>query len=303
MLPWFAAAALAECPEGRVDRKRVQAPLAAAEQAFARMDEVGFAAAHADAAALLACLAEPADEILAVAWHRHEALVAFLAGDEAATVRSLQAATRVYGGDALPRELAPPGTALRALYEDAWRDVPTGTEPLPSERTAWVDGRRGQDRPGQLPALIQLADDRGRVAWTGYVQAGAALPAASTLVAPGPAERARGLHWGVEVGLPIGGRVEWTLANEYVEAVALRVGANGSVGGVRGLQVAVAGEVPFRGRWQFEPSAGFLVGNGSGGLVALAAQYDPPGAFQLNLGLGLMLAGVPLADINAGWVW
>jgi hypothetical protein len=248
-----------------------------------------------------------------VSLHIHQALAAFLDGNEPETVESLQAATRVYGGDALPSRVAPSGTALRDLYDDAWREIPRDTETFGSPKgfTVYVDGKKTTTRATRTAILLQIEDAKKNITYTGYLRPGEPLPVNITDAPVGDDGQSKGFHFGVEAGLPTGVRVEYHLGTEYVESVALRVGGNVVPTGF-GLMVAAAVDVPIgSGPWDFEGTAGVFVGSVGPFLIGGAAQYDPSGPFQLNLGMalsgndtfGVFLFDSPMADINAQWVW
>ncbi len=304
----LASLAHAACPDGeRTRASTLASAMARGEAAFAEMDEAAFLRAHAEVRAVFECLGERLDEREVVSLHVHEALAAFLDGNETATVESLQAATRVYGGDALPSRVAPAGTALRTLYDDAWHDTPREREPFSVGRrmVAYVDGKKGTERPVRTATLLQI-ESQGDLVYTGYLRPADPLPSElSGEVARDDAQR-EGVHFGVEAGLPLGARVEFALANNYLECVAIRVGGNVNVSGP-GLMIAGAVDVPMgESDWDFEATGGAFIGNVGPYLLGGAAQYDPSGAFQLNL--GLMITGVstfdhPMLDINAQWVF
>lgn len=308
MMLLLATLALADCPSGeRTRASALASSLSRAETAFAEMDEAGFLRARAEVRAVFECLGERLEPHQVVSLHVHEALAAFLDGNETATVESLQAATRVYGGDALPSRVAPAGTALRTLYDDAWHDTPRESQPfVAAKRTVvYVDGKKSTSRPVRTATLVQV-ESGGSLVDTAYLRPGEALPASVGEGSVVATQERTGVHVGVEAGLPLGGRVEFALANNYVECVAIRVGGNVNTAGP-GLVVAAAVDVPMgESTWDIEATAGVFIGAAGPYLVGAAAQYDPDGAFQLNL--GVLISGVstfshPMADINAQWVW
>ena len=211
----------------------------------------------------------------------------------------------MYGGDALPSRVAPSGTALRDLYDDAWHDIPRDTETfaIPKRTTVYVDGKRTTSRPLRTAALLQLEDSDGKLLYTGYLHPDDPLPPEITEGADAGPTSQTGVHFGIEAGLPVGVRLEIALANNYIECFAIRVGGNVAFSLGPGLMVAGAVDVPLgTGPWDFEGTFGGFLGIQSSYLVGGAAQYDPEGAFQLNLGAHYTLVG-PMADSNAQWVW
>ncbi len=309
MMLLLASVAYADCPSGeRTRASALVSSMSRAEAAFAEMDEAGFLRARAEVRAVFECLGERLDPEEVVKLHVHEALAAFLDGNEVATVESLQAATRVYGGDALPSRVAPSGTALRTLYDDAWHDTPRETEPFMAAKktVVYVDGKKASARPARTATLVQVESQGGSLLETVYLRPGQPLPASVGEGQVATSAARTGVHVGVEAGLPTGGRVEFALANNYVECVVIRVGGNVNAAGP-GLVVAAGVDVPMgESLWDIEATAGVFIGAAGPYLLGAAAQYDPDGAFQLNL--GVMLAGAstlshPMADVNAQWVW
>lgn len=309
MLLLLASLAEAACPSGKtVSAGTLLSALSKAESAFADMDEAAFKIARTEARASFDCLDDRLTTDQVVALHIHEALAAFLDGKEPETIQSLQAATRVYGGDALPSRVAPSGTALRDLYDDAWHDIPRDTETfaIPKRTSVYVDGKRTTSRPLRTAALIQLEDSNGKLLYTGYLHPDEPLPPEITENAESGNTARTGVHFGVEAGLPLGARVEIALDNNFIECFVIRVGGNAvptDFGLVGGLMVAGAVDVPMgSGDWDFEGTFGGFFGNVGPYLIGGAAQYDPEGPFQLNLGAQYVTSGL-MADINAQWVW
>ena len=314
MLLLLASFAHAACPTGKAaSASTLLSALSKAESAFGDMDEDAFKLAHTEAKAAFGCLDDRLSTDQVVALHIHQALASFLEGKEPETVQSLQAATRVYGGDALPSRVAPAGTALRALYDEAWHDIPRETEAfaIPKRTTVYVDGKRTANRPLRTAALVQLEDSDGHLQYTGYLRPDDPLPNEITDGADASEGPPTGVHFGVEAGLPLGGRMEIALANNYIECFVVRVGVNGAPtafgDAAVGLMIAGALDVPLgTGDWDFEATFGGFIGNVGPYILGGAAQYDPEGPFQLNLGVdltGVSSFTVPMADINAQWVW
>jgi len=171
----FPSIGRAACP---ADTQELSTEVQAAGAAFSAMDLDGFVAARARAAEDLVCLAEPLTPPDAAAYHRMEALAAFLERDSDGVVTAFRAALSVQPAYELPTSMSPPGHPLHTLYQAA-RDAPTA-EPLamlvPPGATVNVDGLQSTTRPADRPAVLQLVAHDGAVLWSGFVKTGAELP-------------------------------------------------------------------------------------------------------------------------------
>ena len=115
-----------------------------------------------------------------------------------------------------------------------------------------------------------------------------------------------GLQVGFDLGAPSGIRVEWKTKGSGIDSFGVRVGENFFVynGGVflNPDVMVYADFVP--ATWQVEVSTGASFYYGSPyPMVGVAAQYDPPEAFQANIGMrvGRYLSISP--DIGVSFVW
>lgn len=145
---------------------------------FADLDEDGFLAAQADAVAQVPCLVDVVEGATAADLHRANGVRAFMDGNEDAAGRSFQAAATAEPDGKLPDDVAPPGGPMDKTY-GAWAakgpGAPMALRPDDGE-LFYVDGRMGMERPADLPALVQLADADGGLAWSALVPVGGALP-------------------------------------------------------------------------------------------------------------------------------
>jgi hypothetical protein len=166
----------ATCP---ADSQELSTEVQAAGAAFSAMDLGGFVAARTRAAKDLVCLEQPLTPPDAGAYHRMEALAAFLQRDAEGSVAAFRASLSVQPAYELPTSIAPEGHPLHTLYETA-RGAPAG-EALailsPEGASVHVDGLRSATRPADLPAVLQLVAYDGSVLWSGYVDARSELPA------------------------------------------------------------------------------------------------------------------------------
>lgn len=289
-----------------------------AETAFAEMDEDGFHRADEDIRRDLPCVDAIVPGAFAAAWHRHMALAAFLSGDSAGTLQSLQAAARLAGANAISDTLAPRGTELRALADQARAHPPTATRGLPAP--GWVDGAQASKRPSTVPILLQYTGEGGKLQWTGYLNPDDEPPALAVSSSTTPAtptsrrwdaRRGPGIYGGVDVGLPLAGRIDYKFGGDTISSVGMRAGVNYGVAFSSGphavLFLAASGDYGIGANWDLEFTAG-IAGNTSyyGYILGGALQYDPASTFQLNLGtmLGYYSGGIALyPDITAGFMF
>lgn len=166
-LAWLGALGLgvlgeaqAICPAPTTGREVQEAALAA-EDAFVRIDPAAFEGAVSQMRAALVCLSEPISPEAAASLHNTEALAAFLARDEGATVASfraaLQAAPTVDLGAALE-----PTHPIRYERRYAGRfEAPAAValRPLSDSEQALADGHLLNQRPQDVPVILQRMYD------------------------------------------------------------------------------------------------------------------------------------------------
>jgi hypothetical protein len=109
---------------------------------------------------------------------------------------------------------------------------------------------------------------------------------------------------GFDLGMPMGVRAERTLGDGKMRAVGARLGAGVFLYDAAGWYVpdtSIYLDIATGAEWQIEVSAGlglyFLEAFPN---VGVAAQFDPRGPFQLNLGMKVGRDGSVLPDISVG---
>jgi hypothetical protein len=321
----LAQAALATCTGSKIAVSELRAQLDAAERAYVDLDEDAFRAAEGRARAEVECLAAVVSQDDAAAWHRVSALAAFLDGDEARALRSLQAAARLAGSNAVPGSVAPPGTELRKLVDKARAAGAPATRSM--DVPAYIDGAKSTRRPATVPVLLQYTERDGSVRWSGALEPEQEPPAlaASPDVARagGPKEvdagagserfdtrRGAGMYYGFEVGLPLGARIDYRFDGGAFDSAGARLGliAGASptgAGANAAAMLAADADLRLSESWHVEFTVGAAAAASSYGYVGGAAiQFDPPSLFQLNLGLlaGYWPQGIFLyPDVTAGF--
>lgn len=196
-----------------------------ADAAFAAMDGDAFDLAAASLDETLACMSEPISPTHAVAVHRTRALAAFLAGDDAATVSSFQAALAAMPGYELPQDIAPIGHPLRARFEDARLFSAGGQADLPEPASGWitVDGARTRIAPTGRAFVFQRFDDSAAVVDTAYVAVGRPLPSYPVREAAPPVpDRTPLARQPVSVPLAVGVALDVVAAGLYSYAFVTR---------------------------------------------------------------------------------
>ena len=137
----------------------------------------------------LLCAGTVLDPAQAAAVHRAMALQSFLAGNIDGTRTAFQAARAADPAYVLPVDLVPDGHPLRVAFDEAKSASAPRTEPL-GQRTGqrtWIDGRQGQARPLDRPAIIQADQVSGQMVGSVYLYPDEPLPGwASATVATAP---------------------------------------------------------------------------------------------------------------------
>jgi hypothetical protein len=185
-LPLLTALALAPtasagevpCPAGLDDLdERVDRAL----DAYAIMDTDAFFAAHRQAREAVGCLEvllEPED---VAAYHGVSGLAAFLTEDDEGTLRAFSAALAADPGWSLPERVAPDGTVLVELQQQAAGLGPGPRSPLVNVDgfILMVDGEPSLERPAERPCVLQVVTEDWDVLWSGGLSPGEALPPAA----------------------------------------------------------------------------------------------------------------------------
>lgn len=160
------------------------AAIGTAETAFIDIDLAKFESAQQGAETALSCLGEPLYPPDAAAWHRMEAMTAFVRHDDAASIAGYRSSFALQPNYTLPDRIAPNGHPLRSWF-DAARVLPaTSTVALPASGVAlYVDGTRAASYPADRPFVLQAMDPAGRIQATAAVAANGALPTWATAAA------------------------------------------------------------------------------------------------------------------------
>lgn len=173
LLPTLARAA--DCERATLGTD-VLATLDAAEAAYARVDVEAFEAAVVQARAEVSCLQEAVTPAVAAQLHRLEGLSAFVEDARDRAVTAFAAARSLEPDYSFPSTVVPPGNPVIDQY--LARPATSATErlPPPADGKLRLDGRPGEDRPLELPVLLQVIDPEGRPGVTAYLWPGDALP-------------------------------------------------------------------------------------------------------------------------------
>lgn len=175
--------------------------IAAGDAAYANMYEKGFREARLDAAQALPCLTEGLTPGQSAAFHRLEALAAFLDRDHAGAVASFKAVLAAAPGYTLPEAMAPMNHPMRTYFEIAANSpVPPG-RPLNPPKAGWVhlDGALATEAPADRPFIYQRFGDGGRVIESMLVRPGITPPTLALASTPSRSSRKSGRE--INVGL------------------------------------------------------------------------------------------------------
>lgn len=185
-----------------------------------------------------------------------------------------------------------------------WKLYATGLDQTP----ALIGG------PASFPLTSGLPLDVRGVAPPVTAESPAAVTAEPPTAAEVKPEIARGhLGGGVEFGALNGFRVEAHMREDSaISAFGIRASAGlglayfYSPGPAGGVMLYVDGRANSRSMFQTEVSVGYgTIYSGGQILVGAAAQYDPPSAFQMNLGVivGFGSGFGIIPDVSAAFVW
>lgn len=171
------AAQAADCAEPVSARAFAQL-VSTGDTAYANLDEQGFREARFAAAAALPCLSEGITSGQAAAWHRLEALAAFLDRDHAGAVASFKSLLAAAPGYELPESMAPPAHPLRTYFAIAQGSPETFGRPLEKPKAGWIhlDGSAAKELPVDRPAIYQRFADTGALQETLVVRPGIETP-------------------------------------------------------------------------------------------------------------------------------
>ena len=165
--------------EDRRDAQEFFAATSAAESAFASLDEEGLRSAHDTSLEILMCLQGEVQGMMAAAFHRTTAMVAFLEGDRDRVLHEFNRARLLHLGYEIPARVAPEGHPLWLLYQEAktmgegqlQRGIP------PADGWLVVDGVRNGARPLDADVVVQVYTMDGELQETVFLAAGDDMPA------------------------------------------------------------------------------------------------------------------------------
>lgn len=229
------AQAAPACPVSRT-AEELGAALAGADAAWGN-SAADFQVAVVSMRSILPCVAGAVDAPTAAHVHRIEGLVAFASRDRARTLLAFAAARAADPAWAPSDDLAPPGSPLRAAWDEA--SAPSTTAPLPPAREGAlrVDGVPAHLRPTGRPALLQIVDERGHADTTAWLDVGAPPPAyrRAVPVAAWVGAGASVLAGGVLLGAAYGADADYRASTSVDEADRRRATVNGLAGGAVAL--------------------------------------------------------------------
>jgi len=112
--------------------------------------------------------------------YQANALIRFMAMDDAEASLWLRAMSETMPSLGLSAEAAPPSGALDSLYQAARSSQPSlrADVNVPKHHTLYVDGQRTNGVPVERPSLVVLASPDGQVVWSGLVRPGEDLESA-----------------------------------------------------------------------------------------------------------------------------
>ena len=150
-----------------------------AEEAFAGLDEDGLQSAYVDSRDVLQCLQGEIQGMMAAAFHRTTAMVAFVGGDRERVLQEFNRARLLHLGYEIPGRVAPEGHPLWQLYAESktmgegvlQRGIP------PADGWLVVDGIRNGARPVDADVFIQVYGMNGERSETLFLAAGEEMPA------------------------------------------------------------------------------------------------------------------------------
>lgn len=185
---WGAVAHAAEPCTQPAKAAEVSSALEEAMVNYAVLEEEAFEAATDRALRSVECLREPMPPELAAQLHRVVGVRLLMTGDEAGAREALTASARIEPSYKLSATIAPEGGSLDEAWKAALTAGPGTRVPFGRPVTALVDGVSAAERPQTGPYVLQVEDQLGAVAWSGWVKSGwPTLPDGLGGAAPAPA--------------------------------------------------------------------------------------------------------------------
>ncbi len=183
LLPFLAlvtaASADVACP---ADLPELERHVDAALDAYAIMDTDALFEAHRLAREAIGCMEQLLEPEDVASFHGVAGLAAFLTEDDAGTIAAFAAALAASPTWRLPERVAPEGSVLVELQEQAATEKLDGRSPLVDSPGFFlmIDGEPSLERPKERPCVLQVADEDWTVLWSGALSPGEPLPAAAT---------------------------------------------------------------------------------------------------------------------------
>jgi hypothetical protein len=173
-----ASAQQVPCPAEISD---LEARIRQAHEAYAVMDTDALFAAHRDAREAVGCLGELIEPEQAADFHGVTGLAAFLTEDDEGTLAAFHAALAADPSWRLPERVAPDGTVLVELQEQAASHGDDARSPLVNHEgfVLMIDGEPSLERPSERPCVLQVLTEDWDVLWSGALMPGDELPPAA----------------------------------------------------------------------------------------------------------------------------
>jgi hypothetical protein len=166
------------CP---ADAAAVDARVQRAYEAYAVMDTDALFSAHRDAREAVGCLAELIEPELVASFHGVAGLAAFLTEDDEGTLAAFSAALAADPSWRLPDRVAPEGTVLVELQQQAASRGVGPRSPLVNHDgfVLMIDGEPSLERPSERPCVLQVLTEDWELLWSGALLPEDGLPPAA----------------------------------------------------------------------------------------------------------------------------
>ena len=218
-----ALASEVSCP---ADLAELEHRVELALDAYAIMDTDAFFAAHRQAREAVSCLDVLLEPEEIADFHGVTGLSAFLTEDDAGTEAAFFAAVAADPGWRLPDRVAPDGSVLVEVQDQAASRGAGPRLPLVNHDgyVFMIDGEPSLERPADRPCVLQLVNDDWDVLWSGALAPGDDLPPAAvdpTRFAKGSSALAQALGDGGGYDRNTAGRLAYGAAGFGVAALGL----------------------------------------------------------------------------------
>ena len=137
--------------------------LVSAEVAWVEREVTRFQAEIGRAEAMVPCLSESVSPETAARYHQMKALAAVAAGDRVGATARLRAVQTTLPTAVFDEKVAPPGALVERLFGEARTLGPSPRSPVGINpgQSLRMDGRVAGSRPIEVPALVQVFDEKG----------------------------------------------------------------------------------------------------------------------------------------------